>query len=148
MSILLSLIKREDSKMDDLIKNSDYSEIYKELKALLKNSYAPYSEFNVAAAVETEDNRYFYGVNVENISYSLTMCAERIAIFNAVVNGYKKFKRVFILSTSTKPTPPCGACRQVISEFEGNPDIIMFTGEGKYYEKKNITELLPLKFDF
>lgn len=134
--------------MSDLQKNSNYGEVYERLKTLLKNSYSPYSGFNVAAAVETEDNKYFYGVNVENISYSLTMCAERVAIFNAVTNGYQRFKRVFILSTSAKPTPPCGACRQVITEFKGNPDIIMFTGKGQYYEKKNITELLPLRFNF
>ncbi len=134
--------------MSDLYKNIEFKEIYNNLKKLLVNSYAPYSKFHVAAAVETEDGKLFYGVNVENMSYPLTMCAERVAVFNAVTAGYKKFSRVYILSISSKPTPPCGACRQVIAEFPDNPDIIMFTGDGEYYEKKNISELLPLQFEF
>lgn len=113
-----------------------------------KLSYSPYSNFAVGAAVLTKDGKVFVGANVENSSYPLCMCAERNALYNAMMNGYKKEDLVALaLSADTdEPCSPCGACRQVISElFPKNAPIIMSNLEGK--EKvATIEELLPFAF--
>src|SRR5262245_50406405 len=82
-----------------------------------KNAYCPYSRFAVGAAVLTETGEIFGGCNVENSSFGLSICAERNAVFHAVAQGYSKIKAVAIITEADSPTPPCGACRQVISEF-------------------------------
>ena len=113
-----------------------------------KLSYSPYSNFAVGAAVLTKDGKVFVGANVENSSYPLCMCAERNALYNAMMNGYKKEDLVALaLSADTdEPCSPCGACRQVISElFPKDAPIIMSNLEGK--EKvATIEELLPFAF--
>ena len=113
-----------------------------------KLSYSPYSNFAVGAAVLTKDGKVFVGANVENSSYPLCMCAERNALYNAMMNGYKKEDLVALaLSADTdEPCSPCGACRQVISElFPKDAPIIMSKLEGK--EKvTTIEELLPFAF--
>lgn len=113
-----------------------------------KLSYSPYSNFAVGAAVLTKDGKVFVGANVENSSYPLCMCAERNALYNAMMNGYKKEDLVALaLSADTdEPCSPCGACRQVISElFPKDAPIIMSNLEGK--EKvTTIEELLPFAF--
>ncbi|MGB8163435.1 MAG: cytidine deaminase [Nitrososphaeraceae archaeon] len=83
----------------------------------MQNSYSPYSKFNVGASLLTKDGRIFQGTNVENISYGLSICAERVAIFVAISNGYRDFTDMAIVTTSGKYTFPCGACRQVLMEF-------------------------------
>jgi len=113
--------------------------------AARKNSYSPYSEFAVGAALLTDDGKIFSGCNVENASYGLTNCAERTAIFKAVSEGYKKFKAIAIVLDAPDYGAPCGACRQVIYEFGKDIDVIMATVSGKY-EIKKISELLPLAF--
>lgn len=112
------------------------------------NSYAPYSGFRVAAAVRDERGRIHVGVNVENSSYGLTVCAERAAVFNAVAHGARRIREVLVLALdSDKPIPPCGACLQVISEFGGDDTIIYMaswrTGE---LEARRLGELLPARF--
>ena len=113
-----------------------------------KLSYSPYSNFAVGAAVLTKDGKVFVGANIENSSYPLCMCAERNALYNAMMNGYKKEDLVALaLSADTdEPCSPCGACRQVISElFPKDAPIIMSNLEGK--EKvTTIEELLPFAF--
>jgi cytidine deaminase len=131
-----------------LKEKSDYRKIYKKLKSLLKNSYAPFSKFNVASAAEGGSGNIYYGVNVENVSFSLTICAERNAIFQAISKGEKTITKVFILSTAKSPITPCGACRQVISEFSNDAKIIMFSNDGVNYEEKSIKKLLPDGFDY
>ena len=113
-----------------------------------KLSYSPYSNFAVGAALLCKDGRVFLGANVENSSYPLCMCAERNAIYNAMMNGYKKadFVALAITADTDEPCSPCGACRQVISE--------LFPKEGKVYlsnlkgaiKETNIEELLPFAF--
>ena len=113
-----------------------------------KLSYSPYSHFAVGAAVLTKDGKVFVGANVENSSYPLCMCAERNALYNAMMNGYKKddFVALAIVADTDEPCSPCGACRQVISE--------LFPKEGKIYlanlkgqeKETNIVELLPFAF--
>lgn len=92
-------------------------ELIERARAALQHSYAPYSGFRVAAAVRDEQGRVFTGVNVENGSYGLTQCAERSAICTAIGEGATAIKEVVVYTPTSEPTTPCGACRQVISEF-------------------------------
>ena len=119
------------------------------LLELLNKSYAPYSKFRVSAIVETIDGNIYTGVNIENASYGATVCAERVAIFKAVSEGYRKgdFKRLHVMVDSPKICSCCFMCRQVISEFFNNDaEIILYSNKGEYkaYTKE---ELCPLPFD-
>ena len=111
-------------------------------------SYSPYSNFKVGAALLCKDGKVFLGANVENSSYPLCMCAERNALYNAMMNGYKKsdFLALAIAADTETPCSPCGACRQVISElFPRDGEILLTNLKGDSY-KTNIDELLPLAF--
>ena len=111
-------------------------------------SYSPYSNFKVGAALLCKDGKVFVGANVENSSYPLCMCAERNALYNAMMNGYKKsdFLALAIAADTDTPCSPCGACRQVISElFPRDGEILLTNLKGDSY-KTNIDELLPLAF--
>ena len=112
-------------------------------KDTVKKAYAPYSRFKVGAAVLSASGRIFTGANVENASYGLTVCAERVAVCQAVVNGEKKIKAVAIASNSGTAYP-CGACRQVLSEFGGDIDVIIVKKKG--YTVKKLSTLLPDAF--
>ena len=124
-------------------------EIILEAKKAQKCAYAPYSNFNVGAVLECKDGNIFYGANVENASYGLSMCAERNAIFEAVIKGYRKedFVKLCLITDSKSIASPCGACRQVISEFfSKDTPIILATTSGERLIT-NIGELLPYSFD-
>ena len=117
----------------------------KEARAL---SYSPYSHFAVGAAILTKDGKVFLGANIENSSYPLCMCAERNAIYNAMLNGYKKddFVALALSADTDEPCSPCGACRQVISElFPKRAPIYMSNLKGDEKET-TIEELLPFAF--
>ena len=117
------------------------------LSNVIRNSYSPYSRFRVASAVLCEDGRIYTGVNVENSSYGLSMCAERVAVFKAVSEGCRKILRVYVTSDHDKPIPPCGACLQVISEFspEGSTEIVMLSPTGEMIRKR-LTDMLTTLF--
>lgn len=111
-------------------------------------SYSPYSKFAVGAALLCKDGKVFVGANVENSSYPLCMCAERNALYNAMMNGYKKenFVALAIVADTDEPCSPCGACRQVISElFPQNGEIYLSNLKGDV-KVTNIVELLPFAF--
>ena len=115
---------------------------------LLDNSYSPYSHFRVAAILVCKDGREFNGVNVENASYGATICAERSAIVNAIVNGERKISAVAIYGPKMKRCAPCGPCRQVIDEFRSDKGVdIILEGENGELEIHTIDELLPLSFN-
>lgn len=123
-----------------------FTEIIKAAAEAREKAYAPYSHFKVGAALLTEDGKIYTGCNVENASYSHTICAERVAVFKAVCAGDKSFQAIAIVTELDDPASPCGACRQVLAEFSGNIQIIMANTKGKIIVS-NIEELLPLAFN-
>ncbi len=106
-------------------------------------AYAPYSKFAVGAALLTDDGQVFKGCNVENVSFGLTMCAERVAVGSAISHGCERFQILALTSTSVEAVVPCGACRQVLAEFAPDLRIISFTWNGRS-EEFRLNELLPL----
>ena len=109
-----------------------------------QQAYAPYSRYRVGAAVEGEDGSVFTGCNVENASYGLVMCAERVAIGAAVAAGVRQFRRVVVASDSEPPAPPCGACRQVIFEFAPDAEVLAVGPRSSH--RWIMRELLPAAF--
>jgi cytidine deaminase len=107
---------------------------------------APFSDFHVGAAVETEDGKIYIGCNIESASYSLTACAERVAIWKALSEGERRFKRLVIAADTETLTPPCGTCRQIIWEFCRDAEIILVNLRGDQ-ETIQMRELLPRAFD-
>jgi len=120
-----------------------YSKLLSIAKDISLNSYSPYSKFKVGCAVLCSNGKIYTGTNIENASYGLSMCAERTAIFSAVSNGNTKIEAVAVY-TPHRDVTPCGACRQVISEFSKNADIIYNSKTG--IKITNIKKLLPDSF--
>ena len=116
-----------------------------EARTALENAYAPYSDFSVGAAVLTTSGRVYRGVNVENASLGLSVCAERNAIFAAVAQGDRAFAAVAIATKAEAPTPPCGACRQVMLEFAEDLPVYL-AGKGAAIERRTLAELAPRPF--
>jgi cytidine deaminase len=110
-------------------------------------AYAPYSNFAVGAALLTADGRVFSACNVENASYSLTICAERAAIFKAVSEGARELLKIAVIADHDTPTPPCGCCRQMIWEFATAGTQVIFANLSGEYQKYEIKDLLPNAFD-
>lgn len=110
-----------------------------------QNAYAPYSKFRVGAAILTRNGHIYTGCNVENSSFGLTVCAERIAIFNAIADGARNFKAIVVVSDAADFTPPCGACRQVLIDLAGNIDFVMVNSRNQL-KKVKLESLLPLSF--
>ena len=111
-----------------------------------ENAYAPYSNFRVGAALKAQSGRVYTGSNIENASYGLTCCAERVAIFKAMSEGERGFEAIAVVTDTDRLTPPCGACRQVIWEFCGDIPVILANLKGKV-EHETAGKLLPRPFD-
>ena len=127
------------------MRNNELAKVAIEARNL---SYSPYSKFKVGAALLCKDGKVFKGANVENSSYPLCMCAERNALYSAMMNGYKKedFVALAIAAETDEPCSPCGACRQVISELFPRDGAIVLTNLKGDLKETNIDELLPFAF--
>lgn len=115
-------------------------------KQARENAFAPFSNFKVGASLLTETGEIFTGCNIENATYGLTICAERTAIFKAISEGKRRFKKICIVADTENLTPPCGACRQIIWEFCGDAEVILSNLQGKI-ETFRTSELFPKAFD-
>ena len=125
---------------------SDATRLIEAARAVRLHAHAPFSHFLVGAALETDDGRIVTGCNVENATYGLTVCAERVAVFKAISKGCRRFVRVAVVADTEAPTPPCGACRQILWEFGGDLEVIL----ANLKEEKGrhrMRDLLPLPFD-
>jgi cytidine deaminase len=114
--------------------------------AAREHAHAPFSGFNVGAALVDVDGRIYTGCNVENATYSLALCAERVAVFKAISEGARRFRRIAIAADSPALTPPCGSCRQILWEFCGDIEVILVNLEGKT-ESLHLKEVFPRPFD-
>ena len=125
---------------------SDHRSLVDAARRARENAVARFSNFKVGAALETTDGVVITGCNVENATYGLTICAERVAMFKALSEGHRTFSRIAIVADTDDPTPPCGACRQILWEFAGDLEIVLanLTQEKGVHRLK---DLLPLPFD-
>jgi len=117
-------------------------------RTVRERAYAPYSAFKVGAALETASGDVLVGCNVENATYGLTICAERSAIFRAIADGHspRSFSRIAIVADTPEPTPPCGACRQLLWEFCGDVEVVLANLE-RVTARYRMKDLLPVPFD-
>ena len=111
-----------------------------------RHACAAYSGFKVGAALETTTGLIITGCNVENATYGLTVCAERIAMFKALSEGHRTFRRVVVVADTEAPTPPCGACRQILWEFGGDLEVIL-ANLRRETGRHQLKDLLPMPFD-
>ncbi|MSO36432.1 MAG: cytidine deaminase [Acidobacteria bacterium] len=115
-------------------------------RAVRERAVADFSGFKVGAALETSDGQIITGCNIENASYGLTICAERVAIFKAISEGHRAFTRIVVVANTESPTPPCGACRQILWEFGGDIEVIL-ANTTAVTARLQMKDLLPLPFD-
>jgi cytidine deaminase len=115
-------------------------------RVVRERSISPFSHFRVGAAVETVDGKIFTGCNIESASFGLTACAERVAIWKALSEGEKRFKRIAIVADTEQLTPPCGTCRQIIWEFARDATVTLANLRGEV-ETDEVRDLLPRAFD-
>jgi cytidine deaminase len=115
-------------------------------RTVRERAHAPFSGFKVGAAIQDENGRVFTGCNVENATYGLSVCAERVAVFKAVSEGAGELKRVAVVADTDTLTPPCGACRQILWEFCGDAELTLANLKGKQ-ESMSIKDIFPRPFD-
>ena len=125
---------------------SEHRSLVEAARRAREHAVARFSGFKVGAALESTDGTVITGCNVENATYGLTICAERVAMFKALSEGHRSFSRIAIVADTDEPTPPCGACRQILWEFGGDLEIVLanLTEEKGVHRLK---DLLPLPFD-
>ena len=124
----------------------EHAELVAAARRAREHARADYSKFKVGAALETADGTIVTGCNIENATYGLTLCAERVAMFKALSEGHTSFRRIVVVADTAAPTPPCGPCRQILWEFGGDLEVILANLQmetGRY----RIEQLLPLPFD-
>jgi len=125
---------------------SKYESLIAAARSAREHAHAPFSNFRVGAAVRAKSGRIFSGCNVENSTYGLTLCAERVAIFKAISEGERGFDAVAVVTDTDTLTPPCGACRQILWEFCGDVEIVLVNPRGKT-ETHRLKDLFPKPFD-
>jgi len=121
-------------------------QLIKEAIKMKDQAYVPYSKFPVGAALLTVSGNIYTGCNIENAAYPVTCCAERVAIFKAISEGEREFKEMAVAANSERPVPPCGSCRQVMSEFFPREMKIHLTNADKVSKTVTVKELLPFSF--
>jgi len=124
----------------------DHDALITAAKRARENAHAPYSNFKVGAALRSTSGKIYGGCNVENATYGLTVCAERVAIFKAISEGERQFDAIAVTTDTDTLTPPCGACRQLIWEFCGDIPVIMSNLKGQT-QTLRMSELFPKPFD-
>ncbi len=112
----------------------------------MENAYVPYSNYPVGATILTMDDKMYTGCNIENASFGLTNCAERTAIFKAISEGHTKVKAVAVICKGNQKASPCGACRQVLTEFAEADSIVILSNEQGEYDLTTVKDLLPSAF--
>ena len=125
---------------------SDADALIAAARSARERAHAAFSHFKVGAALETNDGRIVTGCNIENASYGLTICAERVAIFKALSEGHRTFTRLVVVADTNDPTPMCGACRQIVWEFAGDIEVILANLQEEK-ARHRMRALLPLPFD-
>lgn len=125
----------------------DWTNLLESAKAARERAYCPYSNFQVGAAILTEDGSVFLGCNIENRTFGLTVCAERVAVLSAVAQGHRKLAAAVAMTDTNPPSPPCGQCLEVLTEF-GTPDlpVLLANVEGATLEYR-LSDLLPHPFE-
>ncbi|MFC3038897.1 cytidine deaminase [Virgibacillus xinjiangensis] len=124
----------------------DREQLMQEAVNIREKAYVPYSQFPVGAALVTKSGKLYTGCNIENSAYSVTCCAERVAIFKAISEGETEFKEMAVAANTERPVPPCGACRQVMSEFFSSKMEIHLTNLQGSAKTFTTDELLPFSF--
>jgi cytidine deaminase len=122
------------------------SELVRAARRARRHARAAFSNFKVGAALETADGTVVTGCNIENATYGLTLCAERVAMFKALSEGHKRFRRIAVVADTAAPTPPCGACRQILWEFGGDLEVIL-ANLRRETGRTHLSALLPAPFD-
>ena len=141
----MQLIQRKKTQSTSIdVSDSEVQKLRNAAQLVAQAAYCPYSKFPVGAAVLTSEGEIFAGCNVENASFSLTICAERNAIFQAISKRRRSIRAIAIVTPGETPTPPCGACRQVINEFGADADIFVFAKNKRLRFK--LSQLLPNAF--
>jgi len=125
---------------------TEYETLIAAARKARENAHAPFSNFRVGAALRASSGRIYTGCNVENSTYGLTVCAERVAIFKAISEGERGFDAIAVVTQTDVLTPPCGACRQIIWEFCGDIPVVLANLQGKS-EVLNMSALFPRPFD-
>jgi cytidine deaminase len=125
---------------------NDPGRLIEAARAARERAIAPFSGFRVGAALETAGGEIVTGCNIENATYGLTLCAERVALFKALSEGHRAFRRVAVVAGAVEPTPPCGACRQVLWEFAGDIEVVLVGPAGEA-SRLQLADLLPRPFD-
>ena len=138
---------REKALRERVADSVSDEELIEQAKQARQEAHAPFSNFQVGAAILTADGRVYTGCNIEQSVFSLTMCAERVAIFKAVSEGARDFVKVAVVADFETVTPPCGCCRQSIWEFAGSGTKIILANLAGEVRRLDIEELLPLPFD-
>jgi cytidine deaminase len=131
--------------VDNVLDSREERKLVNKALKWTRMSYAPYSKFRVGAALLTRNGKVYTGCNIENASYGLTVCAERVAVFKAVSEGEKEFKALCLAVSGNSEPSMCGACRQVLSEFAENLEVIYVNNKG-LKENKELSHLLPEPF--
>ena len=127
-------------------KEIDLNKLIDKAKEAREQAYAPYSNFLVGAAIVGESGKFYTGCNIENSSFGLSICAERVALFKAVSEGEKKIKMLALVTNTKTLIWPCGGCRQVLSEFGGETQVIVASTDGELLMETSVSDLLPGAF--